>query len=175
MFCFWLMTIVGLRLQNSADDFTAHTHIHAVCAYCLSHWMKCVPHAILFLLASKTACSDETKCMLNTIHNRHNSFHMHNDLREIWFILARLVFFFLLLPPSSTDCRYPVRIIASINKTSTVCWKKKKKHWHITGVKCLGDDEEKMRRLFLYLCHHLANHSEVRGAALLWKVKILLS
>lgn len=36
------------------------------------------------------------KCVRNTIHNHHNSFHMRKDLREIWFISASTacIFFF---------------------------------------------------------------------------------
>lgn len=103
---------------------------------------------------------------------------VHLTRLKIW---ERFIFFFFFFFfPSFTDCRYPVGIIDSKNTTlrhsvHSSFKKKKKKYWHITGMKRLGDDEEKIWRLFLYLCHHPANHSELKGAALFWKVEILLS
>lgn len=74
-----------------------HTQIHAVWLFCQGHLRKYVPNAISFLLATKTVCSNKTKCMLNTIHSHHNSLCMDDFLRGIWLIfesIALIIFLF---------------------------------------------------------------------------------
>lgn len=116
--------------------------------------------------------------MLNTIHKRLNSFHMHDDLREIWFILASTACVPLSLPP--------VEIIGSINTT----WrhrvhnsfkkrkkgKKKKNHSHIIGtVQCFRHDREDVTVVFVFFfyCNILYIYAIIPPAALKWKAALV--
>lgn len=56
-------------------------HTQTLCVLYLNHLLQYVC-VFLFLLASKPACSVETKCVLNTIHNHRNSFSMHGEQFE---------------------------------------------------------------------------------------------
>lgn len=146
--------------------------IHAVWLFCQGHLRKYVPNAISFLLATKTVCSNKTKCMLNTIHSHHNSFCMDDFLRGIWFIFESIALIIFLFYFFYTDCRYPVVIICSINTILSYyfhsSFKKKKrkerekrKYWHISVWETIKRRSEES-------FHHLSHHSEAKGTELFW-------
>lgn len=148
-----------------------HTKIHAVRFCCLSYWIKYVPHAILFLLTSKTACTVDTKCRPFT------TIIIHFTCTMVWVKFDSFLqhgFFF----QSFADCRHPVGIISSINTTQRHSVHSSLKE--STGISLARSVWEMMKRrsedsfyiyIYTYISHHLVNHCGERCSTAMKSLK----